>query len=112
MNMERARHLNVWHDASTLANHGHIACFHYHTKLCSTFPTKSPTNKAAGKENPFTASKQFKPPSPTPKTLKDATFEIYSQINTPSKKAFNISFSETQTKVPVLGLRRKPTNTE
>ena len=24
MNMERARHLNVWHDASTLANHGHI----------------------------------------------------------------------------------------
>ena len=36
------------------------ACFHYHKKLCYTFPTKSPTNKAAGKDTPFTASKHSK----------------------------------------------------
>ena len=24
MSMEQTRHLNTWHDASTLANHGHI----------------------------------------------------------------------------------------
>ena len=77
------------------------ACFDNHTKLCPTFPTKSPTNEAAGKENPFTASKQFKTPSLTAKTLKDATLEIYSEVNTRFKKAFNISFFEAQTKVPI-----------